>query len=161
MLERLPLNETTVEIPEVLLGLSDLQSTNPPVGNALRAGVGALALLKSAQAFAYEEGAMGKIEGLSALGLAVSAAGSIVGGPTGGTVGMAGEAFHGLSEIVLGVAEIKEVVETNGGEFDKDVFAGILGMTKGVTTFLPMVAPSTGTAVGLLHLGILTTRTLL
>ena len=160
-LASLPLNETTVEIPEVLLGISDLQTSHPTIGNTLRAGVGGIALLKSVQAFTHEPGALGKMEGLSALGLAVSAGGSIVGGPTGAAVGQAGEAVHGLCEIALGAAEMKEAVETKGSGLSKEVVAGLLGVTKGVTTFLPMIATSTGLAVSLLHLGILTTKALM
>lgn len=145
----------------MLLGISDLQSSHPPLGHALRAGVGAIALLKSVQAFKYEPGAVGKMEGLSALGLVVSAGGSIIGGPTGSTIGMAGEGVHGLCEIALGAVEVKDAVTANGSGLTKDAIAGLLGVTKGVTTFLPMIAPSTGLAVSLLHLGILTTKALM
>ncbi len=150
-----PLDDRTIEIPEVLLGLSGLQESVPIVGHTLRAGVGSLAFLKSLQTFTREEGALSKVNDLSSLGLAVSAAGSIVGGPTGQVVSVAAESVHGLCEIALGLAELKSA--DSGGES----LSAVLGITKGMTTFIPMAAPGAATAVGLLHLGILTTRAFL
>ena len=150
-----PLDERTIEIPEVLLSLSGLQESVPGVGHTLRAGVGSLALLKSFQSFTRERGALSKVDGLSSLGLAVSAAGSILGGPAGQAVSLAAESVHGLCEIGLGVAELKSA-DSNG-----ESLSAVLGITKGMTTFIPMAAPGAATAVGLLHLGILTTRAFL
>jgi hypothetical protein len=155
-LASLPLNEATVEIPEVLLGLSGLQDSTPMLGNGLRVGVGAIALAKSLQAFTTIDGPLGKLEGLSALGLTVAAGASVFHGNSAHLVGMSAEGVHGLCEVAIGANEIREGLQDGGGTL---LTSGILGTTKGLTTFLPMVAPGTGTAVGLLHLGILVTKT--
>jgi len=151
----LTLDEPTIEIPEVLLSLSGLQESLPGLGHTLRAGVGTLALFKSLQSFTEGEGALAQIDGLSSLGLAVAAGGSIVGGPIGHTVGMAAESVHGMCEIALGMAEL------NSAEQGRESLSAALGITKGVTTFVPMMFPGAQTAVGILHLGILTARAVL
>lgn len=125
------------------------------MGHTLRAGVGTLALLKSVHSFTREEGVVPKLDGISSLGLAVAAGGSIVGGPIGNAVGIMAESVHGVCEIALGVAEMKSA------EQGRESLSAVLGISKGVTTFLPMIFPGAQTAVGLLHLGILTSRAVL
>ena len=150
-----PLDERTIEIPEVLLSLSGLQESVPGLGHTFRAGVGSLALLKSFQSFTRDEGALTKLDGFSSLGLAVAAGGSIVGGPVGHSVSLAAESVHGMCEIALGIAEL------NSAEQGRESLSAALGITKGLTTFVPMMGPGAQTAVGILHLGILTARAVL
>ena len=147
-----PLDERTIEIPEVLLSLSGLQESVPGLGHTFRAGVGSLALLKSFQSFTRDEGALTKLDGFSSLGLAVAAGGSIVGGHS---VSLAAESVHGMCEIALGI------VELNSAEQGRESLSAALGITKGLTTFVPMMVPGAQTAVGILHLGILTARAVL
>ena len=147
-----PLDERTIEIPEVLLSLSGLQESVPGLGHTFRAGVGSLALLKSFQSFTRDEGALTKLDGFSSLGLAVAAGGSIV---VGHSVSLAAESVHGMCEIALGI------VELNSAEQGRESLSAALGITKGLTTFVPMMVPGAQTAVGILHLGILTARAVL
>jgi hypothetical protein len=160
-LANLPLNEATVEIPEVLLGLSGLQESSPTLGNGLRLGIGGIALAKSLQAFTTMEGPLGKLEGVSALGLAVAAGASVFPGHSAHLVGQGAEGVHGLCEIAIGVNEIREELQDGVPGFSATLASGLLGTAKGLTTFLPMMAPGTATGVGLLHLGILGTKTII
>lgn len=160
LIDRLPLTETVVEMPEALLGLSGLQDSLPWLGNSLRAGVGTLALARSVQAFRSDQGMIGKLEGFSSLGLAVAAGASLLPGAAAGLVGTGAEGVHGICEMALGAHEVHS--EWKGKrKVSSGLITGALGFTKGATTFLPMFMPSTGTAVGVLHVGILATSAVL
>ena len=162
----IPLTEATVEIPEVLLGLSGLQQSTSSLGDTLRSGVSLMALANASHAFQHGEGVMGKIEGLSSLGLAVAGGASVLDGQTTllrdgpqSNLGRVGEGVHGLCEVALGTHEMMESIDDTNTGLNLGVVSGMMGVTKGLTTFLPMMMPSAGTAVGILHLGILVSKT--
>lgn len=150
-----------IETPEILLGLSGLQESNPSLGNGLRMGVGGLALLRALQVFEAEEGLHGKLEGFSALGLAAAGGASVVHGPGAEVFGRSGEVVHGLCEMALGLSGIHQALHDETKGITPQLALGLLTFTKGASTFLPMVLPSAGTAVAIAQLGILGAKSLL
>lgn len=108
---------------------------------------------------ALEEGGLeGRLEAFSTAGLAVAAGASVFSNGTAELIGRVAESAHGLAEVSLGCIEIASgLKERNSPELT----SGLLGIAKGVSTFLPMVAPGLADAVAYTHLGLLFSRALL
>lgn len=160
LLSGLAISEAAVEIPEVLIELSGIQDNTKYLGHGLRMGVSGLALARAVQAYQSDD-KYAKLETLASLGTAVSSGASVFDGSKAMLIGNAAEGIHGLSEIAIGIGEIRDGLPNGEAPDRLEVAAGVLGVTKGATTLLPIFLPQTETAVGLAQIGLITARSVI
>jgi len=152
------ITHAAVEATDALLHATHLTHSHTPelshLGEGLRAGVGALALARGTQALLNGKGIHAKLEGMASLGLGVASTASLFHSGAAATVTTAAQSVRGLSEVALGGYQLYHYSHAGEHHEKSQLAKGLLNCAKGATTFIPMFAPHAGSAVGVLHLGI-------
>ena len=126
----------------------------------MQAGVSGLAALRAAQCFHDAESLEEVLEGVSSASLAVAGAATLLPGQAATMSNTGFLLAHGASELLLGVREVSEELSKEKPA-KLELAAGVLDSIKGASTFLPLIAPSTSTAVNLFQIGAIVTKTVM
>lgn len=150
-------NEIAVEVPQAFISLSDVQTTNPVVGNMAQSAVSGLAFVRAYQGLSGKSLEQ-KMEGASSLALGVSGLLSMVPGQIAANTSQVFAAGQAALELSLGVRELHEELFTDETPNWKEIVTGSLDTIKGASAFVPFFFPATADIVTGVQVGAMLTK---
>ena len=150
-------NEIAVEVPQAFISLTDIQTTNPVVGNMAQSAVSGLAFVRAYQGLTGKSLEQ-KMEGASSLALGVSGMLSMVPGQIAANTAQVFAAGQAALELSLGVRELHEELFTDQTPDWKEIVSGSLDTIKGASAFVPFFFPATADIVTGVQVGAMLTK---
>ena len=150
-------NEIAVEVPQAVISLSDIQTTNPLVGNVAQTAISGLAFVRAYQGLtggSLEQ----KMEGASSLALGVSGMLSMVPGQIAANASQVFAAGQAALELSLGVRELHEELFVDETPDWKEIVTGSLDTVKGASAFVPFFFPGTADIMTCVQVGAMVTK---
>ncbi len=150
-------NEIAVEVPQAFISLTDVQTTNPVVGNVAQSAVSGLAFVRAYQGLTGKSLEQ-KMEGASSLALGVSGILSMVPGQIAANTSQVFAAGQAAIELSLGVRELHEELFIDESPDWKEMVSGSLDTIKGASAFVPFFFPATADIVTAVQVGAMLTK---
>lgn len=134
--------------------------SNATAATGLQAGVSLLAAVRAAQCFHDAASLEEYLEGASSAALAAAGAASLFPGQVAAHTSNLALFGHGSFELALGIREISEELKKEKPA-RLELLAGVVDAAKGASTFVPLLAPTLETPVGLFQLAAVLGKTVL